>query len=94
MDCLWWKTSSSQAGNFFLSSGQLEKLILDKNNIRKSVSYDVMKLNKQSVRENSKKEYVQQKRTHYSLVSDFFMISLWYLMRIMQKWASKTKNPY
>jgi hypothetical protein len=37
---------------------------------------------------------MQIRRTMYDSVANLFMINLWYLMKIMFKWASKTKNPY
>lgn len=79
--------------DYFYSSSMIQNLIQKKIDTRKQVAYDILKLNKQIVRWDEKKKYVQQKRTHYDIVSNLFMINIWYLLRILHKWASKTKNP-
>jgi hypothetical protein len=54
----------------------IQNLVLKKLNARKQVAYDIMKLNKQKVRKDQKKLYVQKKRTHYDVVSNLFMVNI------------------
>ena len=94
VECLWWKTSVVEIKNKFESSNQVNNLIEDKLSRRRKVAIDILTLNKQQIRDDSSKKFMQIRRTMYDSVSNLFMINLWYLMRIMFKWASKTKNPY
>lgn len=91
--CNWWNTSEWTVKDYFPRSNMIENLILKKINTRRQVAYDILNINKQTVRKDEKKRYVQQKRTHYDIVSNLFMINIWYILRILHKWASKTKNP-
>lgn len=88
-----WKTQNWTIKDYFPNSLMIQTLVIKKIEIRKQVAYDIMNLNKQTVRKDEKKRYVQEKRTHYDVVSNLFMINLWYLIRILNKWASKTRNP-
>jgi len=88
------KTSIDEIESYFLNSGLLDSMINDKNSTRLLVANDILSLNKQQIRKDSSKEYMQQKRTMIESLSNIFMVNLGYLMRIMFKWASKTKNPY
>ena len=94
VECLWWKTSVVELKNNFEKSNGVNNLIEDKLSRRRKVSVDILTLNKQQIRDDSSKKSMQIRRTMYDSVSNLFMINLWYLMRIMFKWASKTKNPY
>ena len=94
VECLWWKTSIVEVKNKFKISNQVNNLIEDKLSRRRKVAIDILTLNKQQIRDDSNKKFMQIRRTMYNSVSNLFMINLWYLMRIMFKWASKTKNPY
>jgi len=88
------KTSIDEIENYFLNSGLLDSMINDKNSTRLRVANDILALNNQQVRKDSSKKFMQIRRTMYDSVANLFMINLGYLMRIMFKWASKTKNPY
>lgn len=94
MKCLWWKSLNTEVKDYFFKSSTIEKIISDKNATRAKVAYGTMKLNKNAVRKDEKKKYVQKQRTHYTSVSDLFMVSMKYLIKILQKWPSKTKHPY
>ena len=88
------KTSIDEIENYFLNSGLLDSMINDKNSTRLKVANDILALNNQQVRKDSSKKFMQIRRTMYDSVANLFMINLGYLMRIMFKWPSKTKNPY
>ena len=70
------------------------KLAELKLNIRRSVAYDVLLLNKQAVRRDEMKKYEQIQRWKYDMVFDLMITNLWYWARMAQKWPSKTKNPH
>ena len=93
LSCLWSKTSIKASKDFF-SNSLCIRLAERKLAVRKRVAQDTMLKNKQAVRKDEMKKYVQEQRSHYEMVVDLFMINLWYLLRIVQKWATKTKNPY
>ncbi len=93
--CLdWKKTAINKVKDYFLENKTVNNLINAKNSRRQKVAIDIMTLNKQQIRKDSSKKSTQIRRTMYSSVSNLFMINLGYIMRIMFKWASKTKNPY
>ncbi|MDQ7023583.1 MAG: hypothetical protein Q9M97_08885 [Candidatus Gracilibacteria bacterium] len=95
VDCLdGQKTSINTVKSYFTDNALVNNLIRDKNSRRQKVAIDILTLNKQQIRKDSSKKFMQVRRTMYDSVSNLFMINLGYLMRIMFKWASKTKNPY
>ena len=69
-----------------------QRLVQTKLEVYKQVSYDILKLNKSEVLNNSTTLVTQDQRTKYDSIIDLFMINLWYLERIWKKWPSKTKN--
>ncbi len=91
--CLWGTTSINVSRWFFSNSLCISKASKTLE-LQKKTAYNILELNKQAVRADSKKLYVQQQRSYYNIVADLFMVNLWYLLRLSQKWASKTKNPY
>ncbi len=93
VDCLWWVTSINVSKNYFSNSLCIAKA-KQTLSLQKKTAYNILELNKQAVREDSKKLYVQKQRSYYNIVVDLFMVNLGYLLRLSQKWASKTKNPY
>ncbi len=92
-ECLWWKGSARNAGDF-INESLCMRLAIVKNDVRKSVAYDILSLNKESVRKDEKKMYDQQQRSNYELVVDLFMVNIGYILRLVDKWASKTRHPY
>ena len=93
--CLdWKKTWIDEVKDYFLDNKTVNNLIKAKNSRRQKVAIDILTLNKQQIRKDTEKKFMQVRRTMYDSVSNLFMINLGYLMRIMFKWASKTKNPY
>jgi hypothetical protein len=68
-------------------------LAQQKLDIYKKVSYDLLKLNKDSVRKDDRKKYVQKERTMYESIVDLFNVNIGYLERVWMKWPTKTKNP-
>jgi len=93
--CLpWKKTWIDEVKDYFLDNSTVNNLISAKNSRRQKVAIDILTLNKQQIRKDTEKKFMQVRRTMYDSVSNLFMINLGYLMRIMFKWASKTKNPY
>lgn len=95
VNCLAWKkTAVNKVKDYFLQNETVNNLIRAKVSRRQKVAIDLMTLNKQQIRKDSSKKFMQIRRTMYDTVSNLFMINLGYLMRIMFKWASKTKHPY
>ncbi len=93
VSCLGWATSIS-VSKWFFSNSLCITLAEQKLKLQKKTAYNILELNKQAVRTDSKKLYVQEQRGFYNVVVDLFMFNLGYLLRLSQKWASKTKNPY
>jgi len=91
--CLWWVTSINVSKGYFSNSLCIAKA-KQTLELQKKTAYNILELNKQAVRADSKKLYVQKQRNYYNVVVDLFMVNLGYLLRLSQKWASKTKNPY
>ena len=91
INCIW-KTQVWVVKDFFWSSSLINNLVIKKINIRKQVAFDILLLNKKQVRADSKKLYVQQKRTNYDLISNLLLENMWFLLRIAMKWATKTKT--
>ena len=93
VSCLGWVTSIS-VSKWFFSNSLCMSLAEKKLKLYKQTAYNILELNKQAVRSDYKKTYVQEQRGFYNVVVDLFMVNLGYLLRLSQKWASKTKNPY
>lgn len=94
ISCLWWKTTNVISKDFLWSWGDCIWLAQKKLDIYKKVAYDLLKLNKDQVRKDDRKEYVQKERTMYDTLLDLFNINIGYLERVWMKWPTKTKNPY
>lgn len=69
-------------------------LVETKLKINTSVAYNILKLNKEKTRQDSKKTYVQKERTFYDKLSELFSINAWFLERIWKKTPTYTKKPY
>lgn len=93
MDCNEWNVNFKGSVNYFENSTCMDLAIL-KLHIYKQVSYDILMLNKLSVRQDSSKEHLQKERIKYDEVIDSMMINSWYMERISKKWPSKLKNTY
>lgn len=91
--CLWWETTVLNVQNYFNETDCME-LADYKMSIYQEVALNILKINKQSVIKDARKEYVQEERSTYDTVLDLFMINLWYIERIWMKWPSKTLYPY
>lgn len=95
LKCLYLEeTSINKVKNYFPDNDLVNSLIKVKNSRRLKLAIDILVLNKQQVRKDASKKFMQVRRTKYDSVSNLFMVNLWYLMRLMFKWTSKTKNPY
>lgn len=93
--CLGWNTSVIHSKDFLQDDKwDCMWLVWTKLDIYKNVAYDVLKLNKQQVRFDSRKTFVQKERGFYDKLSDLFSINLWYLERIWKKTNTMTKNQY
>lgn len=94
LDCLW-TTSISQWKDFLKDDkSDCMWLVSTKLDIYFQVASDILKLNKQQVRFDSRKTFVQSERNFYDVLSDLFSINLWYLERIWMKTPTLTKRPY
>ena len=91
-DCLWWSVSVLWAKDF-LWNWDCQSLAETKLSIYKEVAYNVLKLNKDQVRKDSRTNYVSEERSMYDKITELFSINLWFLERIWMKWPSKTKKP-
>jgi len=68
-------------------------LAISKLYIYKEVAVDIMKFNKQEIREDDRKTHMQTQRKKYDEVLDLFRLNLSYMERIWKMWVSKTKSP-
>lgn len=89
--CFWNEMSQYRTSDYF-DEQNCQRLVQTKLEVYKQVSYDILKLNKSEVLNNSTTLVTQDQRTKYDSIIDLFMINLWYLERIWKKWPSKTKN--
>ena len=95
MKFFWWKTSIAAWKDFIYGNeGSCNSLIKTKLSINKYVAINVLKLNKDQVRKDERKEYVQKERIKYDNLLEQIMINLRFLERIWLKTPSFTKNPY
>ena len=69
-------------------------LAVTKMEIDKQVAYDLLKLNKEQVRRDEHKLFVQWQRTKFGKLLKIVMVNLWYVERIRKKTPSLDRNPY
>jgi len=93
VNCVW-PTWVDKIKDYFLNSNKVNQLIKFKNSRRLKIANDFMLLNKQQVRKDNKKKFMQVRRTQYDSVANLFMVNLWYVFRLAFKWVNKTKHPY
>lgn len=91
VECFWWSVPSEWVQQYFLES-DCKKLALTKLEINKQVAYDILKLNKNQVKKDERKLYVQEQRNRYDKLLELIMVNIWYMERIWKKWPSKTKK--
>lgn len=87
------KTSISTSKKFYQESDCM-KLVDKKLEIYDEVTFSIMMLNKEQIKADEKKTYVQWERENYDTLLDLMMVNLWYVERIWQKWPSKIQNTY
>lgn len=92
MDCFWGSEPSIEAKKYFIDDTQCKKLILTKLEINKQVAYDILKLNKNQVKRDENKKYMQAQREKYDKLLEIVMVNIWYMERIWKKWPSKSKK--
>lgn len=78
----------------YFKTENCKALVLTKLEVFKSVSYDILKLNKSQVDKDEKKKNTQKRRGKYDKLLEIIMVNIWYIERIWKKWPSKTKNPH
>jgi len=88
-----WELWIINASNFFEETVCMQMANL-KLYIYRQVAYDILMLNKLSVREDSAKEHMQLERAAYDTLLNDMMINAWYMERISKKWPSVTQNTY
>lgn len=94
IDCLWWSTTIIEWKEFLKNDwSDCMWLVSTKLGIYKQVSYDILKLNKEQVRADARKTFVQKERTSYDLLSDLFSVNLWYLERLWMKTPTMISRP-
>lgn len=91
IDCLWGSVGSLHIEDYFQES-TCKKLALTKLEINKQVAYDVLKLNKNQVKKDERKLYVQEERSKYDKLLEIIMVNIGYMERIWKKWPSKSKD--
>ena len=74
------------------NNGKCESLVETKLNIYRQVAYNILKINRLSIRKDDRKEYVIQQRDKYGSVMQLMLNILWYLERIVNGWPTKSKN--
>jgi len=77
-----------------IDSGVCISMMETKLEVYKQVAYDTLKLNRLAARQDDRKEYVIEEREKYSSVMQIMLNILWYMERIVNGWATKTKNPH
>lgn len=92
LECFGWSVPSDGVQEYFLET-DCKKLALTKLEINKQVAYDILKLNKNQVKKDERKLYVQEQRDRYDKLLELIMVNIGYMERIWKKWPSKTKNP-
>lgn len=92
IECFGWSVPADDVDNYF-QEADCKKLALTKLEINKQVAYDILKLNKNQVKKDERKLYVQNERNKYDKLLELIMLNIWYMERIWKKWPSKTKNP-
>lgn len=104
--CNWWilkkraecteKVANTEAGRRLkdapASQGCMQ-LVQDKLATYRQVSYDIQKLNKNKVLQDRKKQYVQQERTKYTMLTNMMMYITWHLERIWNGLTHYTPKP-
>lgn len=95
VECFW-STPSIDIKDYFDEDKDqsCKALVSTKLEVFKSVSYDVLKLNKSQVAKDEKKKNTQKRREKYDKLLEIIMVNVWYMERIWKKWPSKTKNTY
>ena len=76
------------------NDGTCESLANTKLDIYRQVAYNILKINRLAIRQDDRKQYVIEQREKYSWVMQLMLNILWYLERIVNGWATKTKDPY
>lgn len=95
LDCFWASPDVDTTPYFNEDSKRSCKwLLLTKLEVFKSVSYDILKLNKQQIDKDEKKKNTQKRRTKYDKLLEIIMVNVWYMERLRKKWPSKTKYPH
>jgi len=93
MACQNQEASTINSSKYFKNSTCMN-LAVTKLQIYRRVAYNILELNKKSVREDSSKEHMQLERTKYNEVFQLIRTNVWYLDSISKKWPSKLRNPY
>lgn len=86
---LWWDISFINSKEFFESS-KCMWLVELKLGLYEDVSYEILKLNKDQIRKDEKKLFIQDERKKNNMLSDLFSINIWYIEKIWRKWPSVT----
>jgi hypothetical protein len=92
LDCFW-SVPDIDIKDYFKKEN-CEALVLTKLEVFKTVSYDILKLNKWQIDKDEKKKNTQKRREKYDKLLEIIMVNIWYIERIWKKWPSKTKNPH
>lgn len=100
--CNWWVISKAlECRNYekinlspYFEESTCSNLVKTKLNIFKSISYNILTLNKSQVSNDLKKKNTQERRTKYDKLIDLLIVNIWYLERIWRKTPSLTKNTY
>lgn len=92
IDCFSWWIPNMDWKNYFFQDTICKSMVLTKLSVHKQVAYDVLKLNKQQVKKDEDKLYMQEERTKYDKLLEIVMVNVWFLERIWKKWPSKTKS--
>lgn len=91
----WSSTTITQWLNFLKDEkSDCMGLVMTKLKINALVSYNILKLNKEQVRKDSKKTYTQKERTFMDKLWESFSTNLSYVERIWQKTPTMIKHPY
>lgn len=91
--CFWWAISVSTWKDFFLQT-DCQKLVETKLSISKQVAFDLLKINKEQIKKDSSKKFMQKQRTKYDKLLEIIMINISYIERIWKKTPSLIKHPY
>lgn len=81
------------ARNYFAESSCM-LMAETKLSIYAKVSYDILKINKATVRIDNRKRFMQNQRDKYEGLMEVMRANVGYLERIWKKWPSKTKDAH